>query len=281
MHKRINTRHHSCCYFIRLHCTEEQIQAQLMTQDHRALLGLPPATCFLTQNIFSFLLNTPWQGTVGKQRCIWCLQHSNVLFSLFFTSPHLPNLFCSATSLVLDNLQGMEMTVCGWGLLEISSNGWSLADLVCLHSHLHLCDRAHYPAWPTSVAYTKKKERGDTPSFPKATASFIREDKGCWKCIFARLAPNTCSSSLTAILLSSGATEWRVLKDPLHCFGTCRAPWLPMLRRGEDSAHVWVWQHPAGSGFTAAINEQNSYKPSKPPNVALVRVAQTGTYSLL
>lgn len=107
MHKhKYQTSHYSCCYFIRLHCIKEQIQAQLMTQDHRALLGFPPATCFLTQNIFSFLLNMP-----GQQNCWQTALHlvpsTFKYFAVTVTHLHLPNLLWNATLLFCDNHWGI------------------------------------------------------------------------------------------------------------------------------------------------------------------------------
>lgn len=71
----------------------------------------------------------------------------------------------------------------------------------------------------------------------------------------------------------SSAMQWKVSKDLFHCLNTCWTPQSPML-----SAHIWVQWHSAGSGLTAAINQKFSSKLAKPPNTAVVRVAQTGTH---
>lgn len=83
MHKHVNK--HQTPLPPLIHKAALQIQAQLMTQDHRALLGLLPTTCFLTENIFPLILNTSAEECVAKQFCFWCLPDSDVLFLPFFT----------------------------------------------------------------------------------------------------------------------------------------------------------------------------------------------------
>lgn len=236
-----------------------------MTQNNRALLGLLPATCFLTQNIFSFLQNTPGQGSVGKQLCIWCLQHSNVLYSLFFNvCLPLPNLLCN-TSLVLANLQGMEMTVHDWWLFKLSPNGWPLAVLICLHAFILTHGTGCYLLWPTwaickraffiltnlitSASDAKRKDFLQVFQKPLPPLLVRMKDPenasvGHW--------PQTLAVPLNVIHLSSGTREWHLLSTmvaPIEdgqgwCmhWGTLRFCWLRINRSYKTAKYLQTSQ---------------------------------------
>lgn len=55
-------------------------------------------------------------------------------FYCFLLACHLSSLLCNETSLVPNNLQGMEMAAHGWWLLEMPDNDRSSADLVFLYT---------------------------------------------------------------------------------------------------------------------------------------------------